>query len=343
MSFSIGPISISNDTEPKIIAELGINHGGSLDVAKKLASLAIESGADIVKTQTHLPRLEMSVEAEGRIPGNAELSIFQVISENSLSLSDEEDLARFIRDAGGTYLSTPFSREAADFLIDIGVEGFKIGSGECNNYPFVDHVASKGLPVILSTGMNTISEVEESVAILKKWKVDFALLHTTNLYPTPTKLLRLGSIQQLMDTFPGVPIGLSDHSTSNSACLAATANGASILERHFTDSRERVGPDIVCSMTPTELSQLRTMSREIFLALGGDKSSIPEEDVTRNFAFASVASLRPIRIGEKFTSENIFPIRPAGGDFPPSAYWSLLGKRARRDIPARKQIGRDDV
>lgn len=343
MSFSLGKSEISVGGEPVIIAEIGINHGGSLEVAKEMARLAIESGADVIKTQTHIPVSEMSVEAECRVPGNANVSIFEVISSNSLSLREEEELASFVRAQGGTYLSTPFSREAADFLVEIGVEAFKIGSGECNNYPFVDYVSSKGLPVILSTGMNTIQEVRESVEILERNRVGFALLHTTNLYPTPSKLLRLGSLRQLAEEFPGIPIGLSDHSTSNSACLAATAHGATVLERHFTDSKARNGPDISCSMSPEELRELRKMSSEIYLAMGGKKTNIPEEDVTKAFAFASVASLISIRKGEVLSDKNIFPIRPAGGDFGPRDYPDLLGKVARRDIPARTQIRREDV
>jgi sialic acid synthase SpsE len=150
-------------------------------------------------------------------------------------------------------------------------------------------------------------------------------------------------MQEMAQAFPEAPIGLSDHSTSNAAGLAAVALGACLVERHFTDSKSRSGPDIVCSMDPDELRQLLQMSNEIFLSLGGVKGAAEEEEVTINFAFASVASLRPIGVGEIFTSENIFPLRPNGGEFGPLDFKSLLGKRASRDIDERVQIRSVDV
>ena len=340
--FPIGEILIGEDSVT-VIAEIGINHGGNLETAKHLAKLAVESGADLVKTQTHLPELEMSLEAKERVPGNANKSIFDVISENSLPLNQEAELADYIRHIGGTYISTPFSREAADFLDEIGVQAFKIGSGECNNYPLVDHIAAKGKPVIMSTGMNDLASVGKSVEILRRRKAPFALLHTTNLYPTPARLIRLGSIAQLSNAFPEAVVGLSDHSKSNSACLAAVALGARVLERHFTDTKDREGPDIVCSMTPGELSELKVMSMEILMATGGDKGNISEEDVTRNFAFSSVAALVDIQPGQQLTTRHIFPIRPSGGDFGPADLDSLVGMTARRYIKARTQIRREDI
>ena len=134
----------------------------------------------------------------------------------------------------------------------MGIEAYKIGSGECNNYPLIEHIAKFGKPMIVSTGMNNLQSVKKTVNILEKYKIDYALLHTTNLYPTPSHLVRLGAMEELMQEFPNAIIGLSDHTTSNLACYAAVSLGALILERHFTDSMSRKGPDIINSMILTQ-------------------------------------------------------------------------------------------
>ena len=340
--FNIDRVRISRFEKPKIIAEIGINHAGKLADAMKMAEMAVLHGADVVKHQTHIPNHEMSIEAEGVSPGNDSRSIFDVISENSLPLRDEIKLAAHVRDLGVPYMSTPFSREAADFLEEeIGISVFKIGSGECNNYPFVEYVASKGRPVILSTGMNSIGDVQKSTGILSGNEIDFCLMHTTNLYPTPSKLLRLGGLAELAENFAGREIGLSDHSTSNSACLAAVALGATFVERHFTDTKERIGPDISCSMDPFELGELRKNMDEIHDALGGTKYLSREEEVTSRFAFASISSTRAIEKGEKLSRDNIWPMRPSGGDFGPGDYQSLLGQKVMVRISERTQIARN--
>lgn len=336
--FSIGDVQISRNTRPKIIAELGINHEGNIELAKKMARLAIDHGADIVKNQSHCPDKEMSVEAMHAIPGNATKSIYDVISENSLTFDEERELKDFVEERGGTFLSTPFSRESAIHLHELNVSGFKIGSGECNHLPFLDYVSSFGRPILLSTGMNDINSVKTSAEILKGRNIPFALMHTTNLYPTPSRLLRLGGLTELIDEFPELEIGLSDHSDSNSACIAASALGASVLERHFTDSRDRKGPDIKCSMTPEDLEHLRTESEKMFLAKGGKKEILEEERVTANFAFSSVCATQYISKGQKISASMIWPMRPSGGDYGPNEMSLVLGKRAKTDIQPRTQI-----
>ena len=145
----------------------------------------------------------------------------------------------------------------------MGVPAYKIGSGEMNNYPLIEHIASFKKPIIVSTGMNDIKSIRKTVEILERHKVKYALLHTTNLYPTPPELVRLGAMEEMKKEFPNAIIGLSDHTINNNACLAAVALGASILERHFTDSKLRSGPDIICSMDPVELKNFIDSSTEI--------------------------------------------------------------------------------
>ena len=328
-----------NDKNPPIVvAEIGINHEGSLETAIQMADAAIDSGALFIKHQTHIPDAEMSLEAKGAIPGNADVSIYEVISRCTLSEADERELMDHVSNRGAIFFSTPFSKEAADRLHSWDVPLFKIGSGECNNYPLVEYIAAMGKPVILSTGMNTIMSIKTSVEILRGAHVPFALLHTTNLYPTPSHLLRLGGITRLREEFPDVVVGLSDHSLNNNACLAAVALGAQILERHFTDSKDRPGPDIVCSMDGEELKDLVRDSNEVFIALGGAKEPASEEQVTMAFAFASVVATRDILEGETLSLENLWVKRPRGGDFGPESLISLVGKKANSPIPANTQL-----
>jgi sialic acid synthase SpsE len=337
MTLNLAGHEVGKAFPPKVFVEIGINHEGSLDTAKEMARAAVSAGATFIKHQTHIPDAEMSSESLHAIPGNTEISIYEVMKRCALTRDDEYALAEYVRELGAVFFSTPFSREAVERLESFDVPFYKIGSGECNNYPFVDFVASTGKPVVLSTGMNSMESIRKSVEILERRGVSFALLHTTNLYPTPSKLLRLGGMTQLESEF-AVPVGLSDHSKSNAACLAAVGLGASILERHFVDSKDRPGPDVICSMDVAELEQLLDWSIQVFEARGGEKYLTAEEAVTANFAFASVASVKSIRAGEPLTPENIFPVRPSGGEFGPEDYGSLLGKIASCDIPPRIQI-----
>ena len=263
---------IGLDYDPLVIAEIGINHGGDIKEAFKLVDAAYTAGAEVVKHQTHVVDDEMSGSAKKVIPGNTENSIYEIIAECALNEDDEVKLKDYIESKGMIFISTPFSRAAADRLERMGVSAYKIGSGECNNYPLLKHVASFGKPIILSTGMNNIKSVAKAVKIFEDFKIQYALLHTTNLYPTPPGLVRLGAMSELKGKFPNAIIGLSDHTTDNLACFGAVALGASILERHFTDSMSRNGPDIVCSMDVDACKQLIDGSKILKRQLKKNKS-----------------------------------------------------------------------
>jgi N-acetylneuraminate synthase len=241
------------------------------------------------------------------------------------------------------FMSTPFSRAAADRLERMGVSSYKIGSGECNNYPLIEHIASFGKPMIVSTGMNDIKSVKKTVDILERYNIPYALLHTTNLYPTPIHLVRLGAMQELQKEFPNAIVGLSDHTTSNRACFAATALGACILERHFTDKMERPGPDIINSMDPIALQELIYGSAEIALMRGRKKEATKEEQVTIDFAFATVVTIQPIKKGEKLTKENLWVKRPGTGQIKAEHYNELLGKTVNKDINFDEHIDWNDI
>lgn len=334
---------IGQDFPPLVIAEIGINHEGSLAVAKQLVKAAKRSGAEVVKHQTHIVDDEMSGAAKKVIPGNATVSIYDIMKRCALNKKDEQALKDYVVQQGMIFISTPFSRAAANRLQAMQVQAYKIGSGECNNYPLLEHIAGFGKPVILSTGMNTIESVSKAVAIFEKAKVQVALLHTTNLYPTPTHLVRLGAMQQLHDAFPDKVFGLSDHTLNNNACLAAVALGASILERHFTDHMQRTGPDIVCSMDEASCKALITDSREIWQMRGGDKAPVAEEQVTIDFAFATVCTIKPIAKDDLFTKNNIWVKRPGTGEILAEHFNEILGKKAVRDLPTDVQLQKKDI
>lgn len=342
-SFFIGDRQVGQDHKPLVIAEIGINHGGSLTVAKQMAHAAINAGAEIIKHQTHIVEDEMSSEARDIIPDNADKSIFDVMDECALSESEEKELKQYVEKMGCLFISTPFSREAALRLQRFDVPAYKIGSGECNNYPLVKLISSFGKPVILSSGMNDIESIKTSVDILRAADVPFALLHCTNVYPTPPNLVRLGALEQLKNAFPDAVIGLSDHTISNHACFGAVALGASVLERHFTDSMEREGPDIVCSMDPEALQELIQGANMLFEARGGEKGIVSEEISTSSFAFSSIVAIRALPNGHKITEQDIWPRRPAGGDFSAQDFESLLGRVVVKPIAAGARLKKSDL
>ena len=341
-------IEISNrkiglDFPPVVIAEIGINHEGSLETAFEMVDAAWSAGAEIIKHQTHIVEDEMSKEAKKIIPANASMSIYDIMERCALNEEDEFKLKQYVESKGMIFMSTPFSRAAVDRLERMNVSSYKIGSGECNNYPLIEYIASFGKPMIVSTGMNNIDSVRKTVKILKDYKVPFALLHTTNLYPTPSHLVRLGAMEELQKEFPEAIIGLSDHTTSNLACFGAVALGASILERHFTDSMNRIGPDIINSMDPVTMKELIIGSAEIAKMRGGKKEAALEERVTSNFAFATVVSIEEIKKGEKFTMQNIWVKRPGTGEISAEKFNNILGKVASKNIPIDHHISFKDI
>jgi N-acetylneuraminate synthase len=333
---------IGPDYPPLVIAEIGINHEGSLQVAKEMVDAAHRAGVEVVKHQTHIVEDEMSGAAKKVIPGNADVSIYEIMERCSLNEGDELELKNYVESKGMIFISTPFSRAAAERLKNFDVPAYKIGSGECNNYPLLEHIASFGKPVILSTGMNTIESIRKAVAIFDKHKVPVALLHTTNLYPTPIHLVRFGAMMEMHNAFSDKVFGLSDHTLNNNACLGAVALGASILERHFTDHMQRTGPDIVCSMDEQATKELIISSNEIWQMRGGIKEPAKEEQVTIDFAFATVCTIANIKKGEVFTKENIWVKRPGTGKILAEHFDDLIGKIATRDIEIDDQLDFSD-
>lgn len=343
-NIKIENLIIGEEVPPLVVPEIGINHNGSLEIAKLMVDSAQRAGAKIIKHQTHIVEDEMSAAAKKVIPGNANISIYEIMQKCALSYKDELALKEYTEKLGLVYLSTPFSRAAANRLEDMGVSAYKIGSGECNNTPLIKHIAAFKKPMIVSTGMNSIESISQSVHILREFEVPFVLLHTTNLYPTPPHLVRLNAMIKLKKEFDCL-VGLSDHTTNNLACLGAVALGACILERHFTDTMDRIGPDIVCSMDEKALKELLEKSKEMAILRGSSnevKKAVKEEQVTIDFAFASIVSIKDIKKGEILSKENIWVKRPGKGGIPALKFEELLGKKAKRDINKDIQLGYED-
>ena len=254
--FKLGNRMVGYHHPPLVIAEIGINHNGSLESAISLADDAIDAGIEVIKHQTHVVEDEMTSEAKSVIPGNSDKSIYQIMEECALNEEDEFSLKEHVESRGKIFISTPFSRAAADRLERMGVCGYKIGSGECNNYPLIDYICKFKKPIILSTGMNDIKSIKKSVKIIESYSLNYALMHTTNLYPTPYNLIRLNALDDLKRHFPKAVLGLSDHTPDNYTSIAALGKGASIIEKHYTDKYSRKGVDIAASIDFKKLKDL---------------------------------------------------------------------------------------
>jgi N-acetylneuraminate synthase len=337
----IGPRTVGPDEAPLVIAEIGINHEGDLQKALRMVEDAASVGAECVKFQSHVVDDEMIPNRV--VPANADESIWDIMVRCSLSEEEERTVKAAVEARGMIYLCTPFSRAAALRQERLGVVAYKIGSGECNNYPLVSLIASFGKPVILSTGMNDLRSIEPAVSILRRAGVPFALLHCTSMYPTPYAKVRLGAISELRERFPDAVLGLSDHTVDNYTCFGAAALGACILEKHFTSDKAWPGPDIQISIDPAGLRDLIDGSRAVHAALGGSKVILPEEQPTIDFAYASVVTIRPIAAGEALSGDNIWVKRPGTGEILAAEYETLLGRVAGRDIPKDTQVRREDL
>ncbi len=334
---------IGLDYPPLVIAEIGINHGGNLETAFEMVDAAARAGVEVLKHQTHIVSDEMSGVAKKVIPGHTKESIYEIMEKCALNEDEEIALQEYVKSKGMIFISTPFSRAAADRLNLMNIPAFKIGSGECNNYPLLRYISTFGKPVILSTGMNTLESIQPAVKIFEEAGVSVALLHTTNVYPTPPELVRYGAFTEIMNAFPGMVYGLSDHTTSNLACYGAVALGASIVERHFTDHMQRQGPDIICSMDEYNCRELITGTSIIAKMRGGTKVPAKEEKPTIDFAYASVVSISNIKKGDVFTKENLWVKRPGTGEILAVDYEKLLGMKAATDISADTLISWNQI
>ncbi|TDA62412.1 N-acetylneuraminate synthase [Sulfuricurvum sp. IAE1] len=320
-----------------IIAEAGVNHNGSLDLAKKLIDVAAEAGADAVKFQTFKAEKLVSKKAQKaeyqKQTTDAAESQYDMIKKLELDEPAHRELIRYCGEKKIRFLSTPFDHESIELLDALGMEIFKIPSGEITNLPYLRHIGGLGKEVILSTGMADLGEIEDALDLLVSSgtpKEKITILHATTEYPCPMDEVNLRAMGTIASAF-GIRTGYSDHTRGIEVPIAAVAMGASVIEKHFTLDRTMEGPDHKASLEPDELCAMVAAIRNIEKALGdGIKKPSPSEAKNMAVARKSIVAARPIRAGEVFTSENIAIKRPGTG-ISPMRYDEIVGERAARD------------
>lgn len=325
-----------------IIAEAGVNHNGSLEMAKKLVDAACESGADIVKFQT--AKLGSLVTKYAPMAGyqkenmREDSSQAQMLKRLLLPFDAFKELSRYCKMVGIRFLSTPFDLESIDFLKGIGADLWKIPSGEITNLPYLERVARTGEPIIMSTGMCVLQEVRDALDVLKRNHAgEITLLHCTTQYPTPYQEVNLKAMLTLRDTF-GCQVGYSDHTLGIEIPVAAVAMGATVIEKHFTLDRGMEGPDHKASLMPGELKAMVSAIRNVELALGDGRKE-PAGSELENLAVArkSIVAACGIKKGEEFTTQNLTTKRPGDG-ISPMEWYRVLGKVAVKDFGEDERI-----
>lgn len=328
-----------------VIAEAGVNHNGDVGQARRLIDVAAEAGADAVKFQTFRSEQVVSAAAPKaayqRATTDAGESQLEMVRRLELPFEAFRELRIYAREAGILFLSTPFDRESADFLASMEVPAFKVPSGEITNFPFLEHIARKGKPMIVSTGMSDLEEVRAAVeAVRAAGNTELALLHCVSNYPAQPGSTNLRAMETMRAKL-GLPVGLSDHTLGLEVALAAVALGACILEKHFTLDRDLPGPDHKASLAPAELKALVAGIRTVESALGdGIKQPAEEERDTRTVARRSLVAARDLPAGSVLTEDAIAILRPGTG-LPPAARASVLGRRVRVAVAAGTPLTAD--
>ena len=340
--FIIKNTEIKNFGKPYIIAEACINHEGDINLAKRMIKEAKNSGADCVKFQIH--NLENEMLKDTPKSDNFTESLWDTLERTNINIEKQKILKSFCEETGIQYLCTPFSRDGTDQLESIGVDLYKIGSGEMTNHPLIEHIASKNKPIIFSTGMSEFHEIEETVKIIEKFNIPFAITHCTSIYPCPAERVNLRIISELIKKF-NVPIGLSDHTNNIYSSFGAVAHGACIIEKHFTLNKKAPGPDHQSSIEPAELKELVKVCNYINKSNGNVKKIFDEEKQILAWARESVVAEEDIKEGEVFNEKNIWVKRPSpkNGCIPAKEYKNILGKKSKNEIKKDSQIKWDDL
>ena len=321
-----------------IIAEAGVNHNGNYELAKQLVVKAKEAGVDYVKFQTAKPELVISQFAEmadyQKTNTGTQESQLEMCKKIHLTFDDYKPLKAYCEEVGVKFMSTPFDMPSIDLLAEIGMDYMKVPSGEITNLPYLRKIAKLGMPVILSTGMSRIGDVENALNILIDGgmkREDIILLHCNTEYPTPYEDVNLKAMLTLRDTF-GVRVGYSDHTKGIEVPIAAVALGASVIEKHFTLDRNMEGPDHIASLEPDELTKMVQSIRNIEKALGtGEKKPSASEIKNISVARKSIVAKRAIKRGEMLSEDNISVKRPGNG-INPMRWNEVIGTKAVRDF-----------
>lgn len=327
-----------------VIAEAGVNHNGSLDLAKKLIDIAVNSGADAVKFQTfraknlvakHAPKAEYQ-----NATTNPEESQFDMIQKLELNYQDHKELIKYCKSKKIIFLSTPFDNDSVDLLNELGLEIFKIPSGEITNLPYLEHIGSLNKKVILSTGMSNLDEIEKALNILiisGTVKENISILHANTMYPTPMKDVNLNAMLTIQNKFD-IRVGYSDHTLGIEVDCAAVALGASIIEKHFTIDKNLDGPDHQASLDANELKSMVTSIRNIEKALGdGNKITTRSEFNNKDIARKSIVAKCPIKKGSELNDKNITVKRPGNG-ISPMKWYDFIGSKAKKNYDTDELI-----
>ena len=343
---SLGGRRIGSHQPCFIIAEIGVNHNGSLDLARELVDAAVEAGVDAVKFQTfsserlaapNAPQARYQARNIGR-----EISHLEMLKGLELSQADHHELMAYCADRV-LFLSSPFDEQAADQLADLGVLGFKIPSGELTNHPYLAHIAAKGLPMLISTGMSSTHEVESALAVVRRFGAPpVALFHCVSSYPAPHDEANLRAMVSMKSAF-GVPVGWSDHTEGSAAALAAVALGATMVEKHFTLDRSLPGPDHRASIEPAEMGKLVLAIRQVEQSLGDPvKRPVPSEQDTARVVRKSLHARRPLDAGHILAPGDVVALRPAGG-IPPARIDEVVGHCMRVSLATGQMLRSEDI
>ncbi|MDE6604104.1 MAG: N-acetylneuraminate synthase [Lachnospiraceae bacterium] len=325
-----------------IIAEAGVNHNGSLETARKMIDAAAEAGADAVKFQTFKTENLVCRNAEKaayqKTTTDAGESQFDMLKRLELTPDMHKELINYCHEKNIMFLSTPFDVDSLHYLVDCGLGVIKVPSGEITNYPLLREAGKSGRRIILSSGMSTIDEVREAVAVLKEnGSTEIAVLHCNTEYPTPFSDVNLKAMRTIKAEI-GVPVGYSDHTPGIEAAVAAAALGAEIIEKHFTLDKNMDGPDHKASLEPNELAELVKAVRHIEQALGdGEKKPSESEKKNMSVARKSIVAGCEIKAGERFTEDNLAAKRPGSG-LSPMLWNQVIGQKAKRDFAADEMI-----
>lgn len=325
-----------------IIAEAGVNHNGNFENAKKMIDIAKESGVDAIKFQTFkaekvVSKFAEKAEYQKTNTGNLE-SQLEMVKKLELSFSDFKALKEYSEEKGILFLSTPFDFESIEFLKSLGMEIWKIPSGEITNLPYLEKIAKIGKKIIMSTGMCELSEIEEALKVLKEAGAkDVSILHCNTEYPTPMKDVNLLAMLGLKEKFE-VEVGYSDHTLGIEIPISAVALGAQIIEKHFTLDKNMEGPDHVASLNPEELKEMVKAIRNIEIALGSKEKFVSESEFkNRAIARKSIVANRQIKVGETLTEENLTVKRPGTG-ISPMKWKTVIGTKALKDFEEDEMI-----
>lgn len=343
---SISGLRIGAGHPTCMIAELSANHGGSLQHALDTMQAMKESGADMVKLQTYTAdTLTLQCDREEFRVGEGTLwegrTLYDLYEEAHTPWEWQRELFRRARELGMECFSTPFDRTAVDFLEELDPPAYKVASFELVDLPLIEYIASKGRPIIMSTGMGSLAEISEAVDVIRAANVPLVLLKCTSAYPSPPESMHLRTIPHLAEAFD-VPTGLSDHTLGISVPVAAVALGACVVEKHFTLSRETPGPDSTFSLEPDEFRAMVDAVRVTEKALGEVNYRLTEKEQASRAFRRSLFAVEDIRAGERLTEENVRSIRPGDG-LPPSAFRRVLGREASVDLPRGTPLAEEHI